>query len=143
MTGILHETFMSMVLSIQLEFLGVRLFYAARSALLILKIVQDFARGFPKLACFLNSDDAFMVYRRFGMVYSRLLLNKQDEICEMEALLLGMDRMDAAHGKDRFIMSRIKDAKRDKDSIPSCWPETRPELLERLEKKALEYGKSS
>ena len=106
-------------------------------------LVQDFPRGFPRLACFLDSDDAFMVYRRFGLVFSRLLLNKQDEIREMEATLLAMDRTDEACGNDEYLMSRTGDVNRDGQSIPRLWPETRPQLLERLEKKALEYGGST
>ena len=94
--------------------------------------------GFPRLSCFLESDDAFMVYRRFGAVFARLLLNKQDEISRMETSLLRMDKVDRAQGNDKYIMSRIDDVNR--ESYP--WSgESRPELLARLEEKALEYGK--
>lgn len=105
-------------------------------------LVQDYPRGFPKLACFLDSDDAFMVYRRFGLVFSRLLLNKQDEIREMEATLLAMDRTDAANGNEGYLMSRTEDMNRESQGVPSRYPETRPQLLERLEKKTFEYGPS-
>ena len=104
--------------------------------------VEDYPIGFPRLSCFLDSDDAFMVYRRFGIVFSRLLLNKQDEIQAMEAELLGMDLTDARDGNQGYIMSRSEDVSRDKDSVPSSWSERRPQLLEKLEKKALEYGES-
>ena len=83
-----------------------------------------------------------MVYRRFGLVFSRLLLNKQDEIREMEATLLAMDRTDQANGNDEYLMSRTEDANRNHESVPSLWSETRTQLLERLEKKTLEYGES-
>ena len=102
-------------------------------------VVQDYPRGFPRLACFLDSDDAFMTYRRFGLVFSRLILNKQDEIQEIERTLLAMDRMDEATDEG-YLMSRTADVSRETDSIPPSWSETRPQLLERLEKKALEYG---
>ena len=105
---------------------------------ILISKVQDYPRGFPRVACFLDSDDAFMVYRRFGLVFSRLLLNKQDEIREMEATMLAMDRTDENHKNDKYIMSRTEDIKR--DSVPTYWPESRPQLLERLEKKVLEYG---
>lgn len=81
-----------------------------------------------------------MTYRRFGLVFSRLLLNKQDELQEMERTLLGMDRTDASDGNEGYLKSRIEDVNRDRDSVPPLWFETRPQLLERLEKKALEYG---
>lgn len=84
-----------------------------------------------------------MVYRRFGQTFSRLLLNKQDEICEMESKLLAMDRTDESNGCEEYLMSRKEDVERDADSVPRAWSETRPQLLERLEKKLLEYGESS
>ena len=105
--------------------------------------VQDYPRGFPKLSCFLDSDDAFMIYRRFGLVFSRLLLNKQDEIREMEATLLALDRTDSIEGNVEYLMSRTEDVGRDRDNLPPSCSETRPQLLERLEKKILEYGKST
>ena len=79
-----------------------------------------------------------MVYRRFGSVFARLLLNKQDEISRMEASLLRMDKADRAQGNDQYIMSRIDDVNR--ESTP--WSgESRTELLANLERKTLEYGK--
>lgn len=104
-------------------------------------LVQDFPKGFPKLACFLDSDDAFMVYRRFGIVFSRLILNKQDEIREMEDTLACMDRSDERRNpQEVYLKSRIEDQNRSRSTIPQTWLETRPQLLERLEKKTLEYG---
>ncbi|KAF2432801.1 hypothetical protein EJ08DRAFT_630152 [Tothia fuscella] len=44
-------------------------------------------RGYPNVAAFLDSDENFMVYRRFGYIQSRLLLNKQDELRELEESL--------------------------------------------------------
>ena len=101
--------------------------------------VEDYPTGYPKLSCFLDSDDAFMVYRRFGSVFSRLLLHKQDEISGIEAKLLGMDKTDDTETDRQYLMSRDLDVKR--DGIPEAWRgETRPQLLEKLEKKTLEYG---
>ena len=80
-----------------------------------------------------------MVYRRFGSVYSRLLLSKQDELGRMEAMLLGMDQMDLADGKGKYLMSRPFDVGR--AQIPEAWDGvSRVELLQRMEKVALEYG---
>ena len=102
--------------------------------------VEDYPTGYPKLSCFLDSDDAFMVYRRFGSVFSRLLLNKQDEISGIEARLLGMDNMDNTDTDRQYLMSRTLDV--DRDRFHKAWRgETRPQLLQKLEKKALEYGK--
>lgn len=101
--------------------------------------VEDFPRGFPKLARFLDSDDNFMVYRRFGTVCSRLLLHKQDEISKMEGVLHNMDKMDERAKNEKYLMSRSLDIERD-GGVPECWPESRPQLMEKLEKKFVEYG---
>ena len=101
--------------------------------------VENYPKGFPKLARFLDSDDAFMVYRRFGSTFSRLLLNKQDQMSRLEATLNAMDRTDDSNGDGEYLMSHALDV--DRDSTPEVWSETRPELLEKLEKMALEYGK--
>ena len=102
--------------------------------------MEDFPRGFPKLACFLDSDDAFMVYRRFGSVFSRLLLNKQDEIRTLEAELEAMDKTDRVSGNGNYLMSRTLDM--DREHLPDAFNgRSRPQLMEELEKKAMEYGK--
>ena len=81
-----------------------------------------------------------MVYRRFGSVYSRLLLSKQDEMSRMEALLLAMDRTDEAERNGHYLMSRPLDVER--EEIPEAWGgQSRVNLLEKLERLALEYGK--
>lgn len=103
--------------------------------------VQDYPRGFPQISRFLDSDDAFMVYRRFGTVYSRLLLSKQDEMSNMEDLLLAMDKTDRDNNNEQYLKSRQKDINRGND-IPSAWQgQSRIQLIEKLEKLALEYGK--
>ena len=101
--------------------------------------VEDYPWGFPKISCFLDSDDAFMVYRRFGVVYSRLLLSKQDEMSRLEARLLAMDRTDLALENGHYLMSRPLDVER--EEIPEAWEgQSRVQLLEKMEKVALEYG---
>ncbi|KAL8754705.1 MAG: hypothetical protein Q9199_004153 [Rusavskia elegans] len=102
--------------------------------------VEDFSEGFPRLACFLDSDESFMLFRRFGITFSRLLLNKQDEIRQMEHELQGMDLMDEVLGNKAYLLSRDEDVKRERSSIPACWSQTRPEILEKLEIKILEYS---
>ena len=80
-----------------------------------------------------------MVYRRFGAVYSRLLLSKQDEMSRMEARLLAMDKTDLADGNGHYLMSRPFDVER--EEIPEAWEgQSRVQLLEKMEKIALEYG---
>lgn len=79
-----------------------------------------------------------MLYRRFGSVYARLLLRKQDEMRRIETTLQGMDKMDAEESHGEYLMSHCLDD--DRDCKPSTWPESRGQLMDRLERKALDYG---
>ena len=107
-------------------------------------LVHDFPLGTPRVSCFLDSDEAFMIYRRFGCLYSRLLLHKQDEMRRLEESLMMIDQNDnylAGEGKvSKFLYSPTLDEHR--DELPPQWSESRPHLLRRLEKTALEYGMS-
>ncbi|KAI9711320.1 MAG: hypothetical protein M1820_002307 [Bogoriella megaspora] len=55
---------------------------------------EDCPTGYPRLAAFLESDENFMVYRRFGYAGSRLLLRKQTELQRLEAAMIEMDEED-------------------------------------------------
>ena len=79
-----------------------------------------------------------MVYRRFGYVFSSVLLSKQEEISRMEATLRSMDKRDQAEGHELYIRSHFEDARR--DSVPRTWSESRIELIGRLECKIKEYS---
>jgi len=75
---------------------------------LIVVIVEQCPEGYPRLAAFLDSDENFMLYRRFGFLQARLLLNKQDELRDLEKKL---DRMDLAdqNNNESVLRSREKD----------------------------------
>lgn len=94
--------------------------------------------GYPRVAAFLDSDDNFMIYRRFGFLYSRVLLQKQDELRELEKTLDEMDQRDLTESDQsrRALQSRAKDQKR--RAIPGH--QTRQELLTSTEKKLYDYG---
>lgn len=103
--------------------------------------VEEFPKGFPQLACFLDSDEAFMIYCRFGTVFARLLLSKQDEISQLEAKLHAMDKTDEKNGDSQYLMSRTLDDRRSKVDVPPTWQnETRRDVLAKLEKLTLDYG---
>lgn len=53
----------------------------------------QFERGYPNLAAFTSSDEDFAIYRRFGYLQARLLLDKQDQLRLLEERL---DRYDDA-----------------------------------------------
>jgi len=46
----------------------------------IVRKLQSCTRGYSRQAAFLDSDESFMIYRRFGWIQARLLLEKQDEL---------------------------------------------------------------
>ncbi|MCJ1244332.1 hypothetical protein MMC30_001530 [Trapelia coarctata] len=99
--------------------------------------LEDSPKGFPIVASYLDSDDSFMLYRRFGFLHARLLLNKQDELRELEEELRDMDNDDwEEESSRRFLQSRELDECRDLED----GRKSRQGLLEKIEKKILEYG---
>ncbi|KAL8952486.1 MAG: hypothetical protein Q9222_001589 [Ikaeria aurantiellina] len=100
--------------------------------------VEECPSGYPKVAAFLDSDDNFMIYRRFGFLYSRVLLSKQDELRVLEEDLDSMDRWDASATEKtrKCLKSQTKDfARTDVEGR-----QTRKELLGVVERKLYEYG---
>ncbi|KAL9079221.1 MAG: hypothetical protein Q9157_001890 [Trypethelium eluteriae] len=63
--------------------------------------VESCPRGYPNFAAFLDSDESFMVYRRFGYLQSRLLLEKQDELRKLETTLDEWDERDGKQDPDK------------------------------------------
>ncbi|KAF1850160.1 uncharacterized protein K460DRAFT_273358, partial [Cucurbitaria berberidis CBS 394.84] len=57
--------------------------------------VDSCPRGYPQLAAFLDSDECFSVYRRFGFLQSRLLLDKQETLRGLEEALDKLDKREA------------------------------------------------
>ena len=102
------------------------------------QIVEDCPNGYPKVAGFMDSEDTFGIYRRFGFLYSRVLLSKQDELRRLEDNLDAMDHRDA-HDTDhtrKCLKSCAKDFARErKGNSP-----TRKELLQTVQSKLYDYG---
>ena len=99
--------------------------------------MEDSPKGFPYVASYLDSDDSFMIYRRFGFLHARLLLNKQDELRALESDLRAVDRQDWNDASRRkYLKSRTKDNARELAANAT----SRKQLLETIEKKTLEYG---
>lgn len=93
-------------------------------------LVHKTPRGYPKLAAFLDSDDNFMVFRRFGYLQSRLLLAKQDDLRLMETQLDRLDKADAVNDPESLMTREVLD---EDDVKPQA------ELLGKIEKKFCEY----
>lgn len=90
-------------------------------------------RGYPNLAAFLDSDECFSVYRRFGFLQSRLLLEKQSKLRELEGAL---DKLDRREAKADFKRPMTTD-------LPQTEVEPRRKLLAAIEAEFRSYGMST
>lgn len=91
--------------------------------------VQACPNGYPRLAAFLDSDENFMVFRRFGFIQARLLLDKQNELQNLEEQLEEED----SRTPQRFLHN---------GEVGSQEPSERKKLLRNIETKFNEYGKT-
>jgi hypothetical protein len=89
--------------------------------------VDLFTRGYPNLAAFQDSSENFMLYRRFGYLQARILLDKQDELRRLEEEL---DTYDSNH--PLLLTTR---SLTDEEAAP------RNELLTKIEQALGAYGR--
>lgn len=92
--------------------------------------LEQCPRGYPNLAAFLDSDESFTLYRRFGYLQARLLLDKQDEMRKLEEKLDEMDKEDEENRSKRLITRDLKE----QDAGP------RRELFKAIEERFCEYA---
>ncbi|KAF2257626.1 hypothetical protein CC78DRAFT_600228 [Lojkania enalia] len=71
--------------------------------------IDDHPSGYPQLAAFLNSDENFLICRKYGLLHSRVLLYRQDELRELEQKLQKMDAAAAKSNGGKGIHSRVRD----------------------------------
>lgn len=90
-------------------------------------LVCIFKSGYPNLAAFKNSDEDFTIYRRFGYLQSRILLDKQDQLRVLEARLDKFDEQD--------YMNYTTDLESD-----YMYLKPRQELLQEIEAAFSSYG---
>jgi len=95
--------------------------------------VEDYVEGYPQLAAFLDSDEGFMIYRRFGWLQTRLLLDKQEELRLLEEKL---QKLDMREKKLKASTPMTRDA-------PPKERVLRKELLEKIELAFCSYCKTS
>ena len=89
--------------------------------------------GYPTMASFLDSDDNFMMYRRFGYVLSRLLLAKQDRLRRLQEDLEDLDQEQISETGDETLLC--------KSILGETLDKPREELMREMEKVYLEYCK--
>ena len=87
--------------------------------------------GYPSLASFLHSDESFSIFRRFGYVQSRLLLEKQDDLRTLEESLRRLDHEDSEENP-LILQTRFE--------IDEQVCQYRKDLMQALEAKFSEYG---
>ncbi|KAK4540333.1 hypothetical protein LTR36_009290, partial [Oleoguttula mirabilis] len=101
--------------------------YCGNEAFLtVCALVNLFEEGYPNLAAFQDSSECFMIYRRFGYLQARLLLNRQDELRLLEEELDSHDRAHVEQSTTRALPAE--------DLLP------RRVLLEKIERAIAAYA---
>lgn len=87
------------------------------------------------MAAFLDSDDNFMVYRRFGYVQSRVLLARQEKLRRLEARLEELDEEQVAESGNPKLLCKAK--------LGGEMEAVREALMQEIETEYLQYSMSS
>jgi hypothetical protein len=95
--------------------------------------VEDYPEGYPQLAAFLNSDDSFAVFRKFGRTNARILLHLQAEIQALEKELDDLDREDVTTSEHFHRLVSVEHQE--------GWDTKQEELREKLQGKLAIYCK--
>lgn len=98
---------------------------------LLTRAVLECPEGYPSVATFLDSDENFMLYRRFGYLQARLLLDKQDDLRRLEARLDKLDKRVAQGDCPEDLSTR--DLEPEDASV-------RKKLMDEIEVRFCEYG---
>ena len=94
--------------------------------------MNESPKGYPNVAAFIDSDESLTIYRRFGFLQARLLLNKQEELRRLEVKL---ERIEAMLSEDERTFSSLE-----VHGDPSL-VEERGELLIEIETKFCAYSR--
>jgi hypothetical protein len=68
-------------------------------------IVHQYETGIPRLAAFINSSDHNAIFRRFGRLSARVLVQRQMELTALETTL---DKLDKADALDPVMKKRLR-----------------------------------
>ncbi|KAF2268848.1 hypothetical protein CC78DRAFT_510082 [Lojkania enalia] len=74
----------------------------------ITRRLNDSPKGYPNVAAFLDSDEGFTIYRRFGYLQSRLLLSKQEELRRLEVKLERLELIVSTKDENAFCSRDIR-----------------------------------
>jgi hypothetical protein len=96
------------------------------------------------MATFLDSDENFMIYRRFGYLHARTLLRLQDKLRELEEKLDKYDDADweDEDGDQKILLQSRRADEADCKKIAKETPHimTRTQILDEIEEVLLRYG---
>lgn len=99
----------------------------------LVRRIDEYPKGYPQLAAFINSADDFMITRKFGFLRARVLLYRQDELSVLERDLIRLDE-DDFEKRGLALASRKHDEATDKDPKYS-----RKVLIKQIDDKLKEY----
>lgn len=97
----------------------------------------------------MSSDDALMICKRFGYIFSRLLSHKQAEVSQLEARMIALDKLDQDCTGDQDLESQDhcagpskgKQVLNRRSSTSSEKLDMSLKIMQELEKITLEYCK--
>jgi hypothetical protein len=88
--------------------------------------------GWPEIAAFQNLHSQYLIFRSFGQIHCRLLLNLQAEIEILDKALSNLDKRDEARDLEYKLRS---------SEHQDGWDCSTKNILRELEDKVLKYGK--
>lgn len=94
--------------------------------------MDAFPAGYPRLAALLNSDENFIIFRRFGRLSARLLLHLQSELVVLQKKLDALDKGDDADAVMHWRLRGNEDFE--------GYNVEQEQLLNKIREKYLQYG---
>ncbi|KAL9117703.1 MAG: hypothetical protein Q9187_005760 [Circinaria calcarea] len=97
-----------------------------------IKRIDNHPEGYPQLAALLNTDENFLMCRRFGFLQQRVLLYRQDELRDLEDQLIRLDDEDRDENPKALKSRKLDDAREGS---------YRMGLIQHIDDKLEEYGR--
>ena len=93
--------------------------------------------GYPHLAAFTSSETGFSIYRGFGYLHSRVLLQMQDELRCLEEGLAELDnRIDVSEDRRKLTCREFDSHQARRENKPS----EHEQIMSNIKEKLVQYG---
>lgn len=102
-------------------------------------IVDEYPKGYPRLAAVQASDPNWPVYRRFKTLHHRIILHRQQELVKLEQQLNRLDRKDAEENHHRLGSLQWDHEEAVQEGKERS---EREEIIEKIDTKLKEYGET-